>query len=479
MEWLVSHAGAGLFADPGTGKTAIVERAVLAIKDAGIGGKTLVVAPLRVMNEVWPEEAQEWIGSEWDRINELKMVVLHGKNKDLLIEEDADIYAVNFDGLKWLLQDPHFFRSVGFDTLVIDESSKLKHTKTKRFKLLKPFLDSFARRWILTGSPNPNGYLDLFGQIYILDLGRALGRYISHFRFNYFTPLDKFGWTWVMKKSVWLLKGQVVEEDTPKAKRVSAEVAIQQAIAPYIFRLDAGDYLKLPKFVPNMVRVELPPNARKIYNAMEEQMIAEIENHTVLAVSKGVALGKCAQIANGGLFHMEEDAGQFGQRTWTNIHEAKIEAVLDLVEELQKSPVLVVYDFKHDLDRLLTALGKDTPYIGGGVNATKSKNIIAAWNADMIPVLLAQPKTISHGLNMQYGTAHHIIWHSLTYDREEYDQLNKRLLRQGSRQKNIFVHHIIARDTTDEARMAALKKKGNQQQAFLDALRAYTKGKRK
>lgn len=461
VEWLVSHAGAGLFADPGCGKTAMVLRALLAVKQAKVSRRTLVVAPLRVATKVWPSEAEEWAGSEWATIADLKIVVLHGKYKDVAREEDADIYVINPDGLKWLFEDNYKkFKAMNIDTLVIDESTMFKNRGTKRFKMLRPLLTRFARRWILTGTPTPRSYMDLFGQIYILDLGYALGPYITKFRLEYFTPLDKFGWTWVLK--------------------AGSEKRIQKAVAPYIFRLDADDYIKLPKIVENIIRVDLPPSARKLYDEMEEQMLVELEDqHVVIAVSTGTAAMKCGQIANGGLYHMEADTDRFGRRISVHLHDAKTEAVLEIVEELQGSPCLVVYDFKHDLERLKKALGADTPFIGGGVGEKESSVIIDRWNRDELPVLLVHPQTISHGLNLQYGTAHHIIWHSLTYDRELYDQLIRRLRRQGSKQDNVFVHHIIARDTTDEARLTSLRKKGKAQQTFLDALREYAKTRRK
>src|SRR6266436_505765 len=226
---------------------------------------------------------------------------------------------------------------------------------------------------------------------------------------EYFRPLDRFGWTWALKSG--------------------SEKRIEEKIAPYVFRLDAEDYLKMPKVVENVLRVELPSEARKVYDEMENEMITELERHTVIAVSTGAAAIKCAQIANGGLYH--ETTSE--KRTWTDLHTAKIEAVEEIVEELQGSPCLVVYDFKHDLARLQKAFPK-APYIGGGVGPAVSESIITAWNRDEIPVLLVHPQTVSHGLNLQYGTAHHIIWHSLTYDRELYDQLIRRLRRQGSRQ---------------------------------------------
>ena len=307
----------------------------------------------------------------------------------------------------------------------------------------------------MTGSPTPNGYLGLFGQMYCVDLGRALGRYVTHYRMNYFYSTGYGGYTWLLQEG--------------------AEERIQRAIAPYTFRLDAKDYLELPEVVENVIRVELPSKARKLYDEMEEELIVEMDKKVVTAASQGAARVKCSQIANGGLYHLPvDDDARTGKRTWTDLHTAKIEAVEELVAELQGSPALVVYEFEHDLARLQKAF-PDAPHIGGKVNAAKSGELIRDWNLSKIPVLLVHPQTVSHGLNMQKGTAHTIIWHSLTDNFEYVEQLIKRLARQGSTQKRIFVHYIVARKTVDEAKLRNIKRKDRTQAGFLAALKEYVK----
>lgn len=469
VEWLLSHGGAGLFADPGSGKTGIVLRALLALKQSKVGRRTLVVTTKRIAREVWPAEPVEWAGSAWDGVNDLKVVVLHGDHKDDLLTEPADIYVVNFDGLPWLA--PHLLK-LGCDTLVIDESSKIKNSSTRRFKILKPFLTSFKRRWILTGSPNPNGYLDLFGQIYIIDLGLALGKYVTHYRFNYFYQTGYGGYTWALKPG--------------------ADKEITEAVRPYIFRLETGDYVKLPKVVPNVVRVELPPEARRVYDELEEDLITRLSSgRRVIAVSAGAAAIKCAQVANGGLYHHDEVLGaapstpkerllalvpQTAPRTWTNIHEAKIEAVQEIVEGLQGKPVMIVYDFLHDLDRLEKAFGK-CPVMGGRTTEKEFAAIYRDWNLGRVPILFVHYQSVSHGLNMQ-KSGNHIILHSLTHNYDDYDQLIRRISRQGAKFSQVFVHHIVARGTVDEAKMRNLKKKGKTQGDFLEALKEYVSDKK-
>jgi SNF2 family DNA or RNA helicase len=418
-----------------------------------------VVAPLRVAFQVWPREPEGWAGSEWADVAKLKIVVLHGSRKDYLARQEADIFVINFDGLKWAVESGALAQ-LGCDTLIIDESTALKHTNTKRFKMLKPLFPRFTRRWILTGTPNPNGYLDLFGQFYAVDCGLALGRFVTHFRNAFFFPVDKMGWNWKLKEG--------------------AEELIQKKVAPYVFRLDAADYLELPELVENVIRVELPKDARRVYDELEEELITQLGERTVTAASAGVAAMKCAQVADGGLYHQQEEPEDWGKRTWTDIHTEKSRATKELLDEINGSPTLVVYDFKHDLARLKQALQidfKEPPHIGGDVSPKESEALIAAWNRDELPVLLVHPQTVSHGLNLQLGTGHNIIWHSLIYDRERYDQLNRRLIRQGSRAKRVFVHHIVAINTIDVVKLRTLKKKGEVQQNFLDALKAYAKEK--
>lgn len=456
VEWLVGHGGAGLFADPGIGKTIIALRAFSALKKAGVAKRALVIAPLRVAADVWPNEGQEWHASEWKEIADLKITLLHGSKKEKLLGEKSDIFAINFEGLAWLFENGGYkqFRKLGIDTLIVDESSKVKNHRSKRFKMLKPILSSFARRWILTGSPNPNGYLDLFGQIFVIDLGKALSPYITHYRMNYFTPLDFQGWQWALKPG--------------------ADKLIQKAVAPYVFRLDADDYLEMPEVVSNIIRVDLPTSARKIYEEMEDELFTRLKKgEAVTAANSGVAAMKCGQIANGGLFHDRvAENGLLQKRTWINLHDAKTDAVEEIVDELNGSPCIVAYDFEHDYDRLQKRFPK-AENMGGGVSVKAGQELRRRWNADEIPVWLVQPQTVSHGLNLQYGTGHHIVLHSLMHDYDVYDQLIRRLRRQGSKQKQIFVHHIVARNTVDEVKLVNLRKKGKTQAGFLAALKEY------
>ena len=401
------------------------------------------------------------------------MEILHGQDKEAALSRDADIYLINPEGLQWLFgvtkekidgrkkvvlkYDLKRFKNLKIDTLIIDEISKFKNASSDRFQILKPLLEKFDRRWGLTGSPAPNGLLDLFGILYIIDLGRALGPYITHYRASYFSPTGYGGYTWVLQ---------------PKAEEL-----IYKRIAPCIFRLSDKDYVKLPKLIPNVIKIELPPKVRKIYDELEEEFLSEIDGDIITAVNAGAASIKCRQVANGGLFLaqlVDEQGRKASKREWIDLHNEKIDAVSDLLDELNGAPAIITYDFEHDLARLLKAFGKDSAVIGGGVSAKKSDLIVDAWNRGELPRLFGHPAAMGHGLNMQDGNAQHIIWHSLTWDFELYDQLIRRLLRSGNKAEHIFVHHIVAKDTIDEAMLLALKRKKRTQSALLDALKEYS-----
>lgn len=434
---MLQNACAGLFLDPGLGKTSITLAALKILKREKLMNKVLIIAPLRVCYSVWPREAVKW-----KDFKELSITILHGKDKEKNLAKDFDIYLINPEGLPWLLA--RNFKKLGFDILIIDESSKFKATNTQRFKLLKPVLPYFRRRYILTGSPAPNGMMDIFGQIFILDLGGALGRFITHYRNTYFYPSGFGGYEWKLQQG--------------------AEARIQERIRPLTMRLEAKDYLELPKLIINRIEVELPSKAREAYKEMEREMFAALTKGDIVAANAAGASMKCRQMANGGVY--DED------RTTHHLHMEKAEAVLELIEELQGTPALIAYEFKHDLERLQRVLGKDTPYIGGGVSTKRSTELEIAWNKGEIPVLLGQPASISHGLNLQ-DAGNHVIWHSLTWNFEHYDQFNKRVLRQGSTHSKVFVHHIVATDTIDEAILMALAFKDNTQKSLLAGLKDY------
>jgi hypothetical protein len=448
VKWLLEHAAAGLFLDPGLGKTSISLAAFCFLLKRGVARKALVIAPIRAVYDVWPAEVKKWLD-----FNHLRLAILHGPHKEEALASDADIYVINPEGIPWLLQGgPRAWRALGFDTLIIDELSKWKNSQGVRFKQFKHYLDTFDRRWGLTGSPAANGLLDLFGQMYMLDLGRSLGRYITHYRTAFFTNPDKMGWKWV-----------------PMAG--GAKEAIYERIKPVALRMEDKDYLDLPEIVPLWVPLTLPAKVRKIYDALEDDLIAQIESGVVVAANAAAAGTKLWQICNGGLYVDDDIATKITgrtARTTLHLHNVKTDWLSELVDELQGEPLLVCYQFDQDLDRLLARF-PDTPVFGA--NRTLNTQIQNEWNDNELPLVFGQQDSIAHALNLQGGSACHIAHYSLTWNLETFDQVLRRIRRQGNTSARVFQHLPFMVGTTDEDRRFALRHKASGQKALLDALK--------
>jgi hypothetical protein len=444
IKWLLQNSNAGLFFDPGLGKTACVLATVLMLRQRGMMRRALVVSTRRVIHDVWPVEREEWTD-----FHPLRVSVLHGAKKDLLLNttaKDADICCVTQDGLQWLC-DPAFNRIniIDPDVLIVDESSFFRHTSSKRFQTLKALLPRFKRRIILTGTPAPRNYEDLFPQIFILDQGGALGRYITHYRSRYFYDAG-YGYP------DWKL-------------RPGADVEINQRIKPLVLRGDQVDHLEMPLLVYNTIKVDLPAPARQRYDHLESAFYEEIEGHDILAPTSAVLSNKLRQVANGFVYDTNHDA--------VDLHDVKIEALQGLLSELQGNPALVLYEYNHDLARLKAALttnGMVPPFIGEGTTDKQASSYIADFNAGKIPVLLAHPASAGHGLNMQKA-AQHVIWFGPTWNLEWFIQANHRVWRQGNTHDRVFVHFIVARDTIEERVAKVLSDKEQTQRALLDALK--------
>lgn len=466
VKFLLEHAAAALFLEPGLGKTTIALAALKVLRAKQLVDRALIVAPLRVCVSVWPKEI-----AKWSDFADTRIVVLHGKDKEELLKTDADVYVINPEGLEWLLGvekertptgktrvqvNAQRWKELDFDTLIVDELSKFKYTSTQRFKALKHVLGSFRRRWGMTGSPSANSLIDLFGQMYVLDEGRSLGRFVTHYRKTYFDP-SWDGFSWDLKPG--------------------AEPLIHKRIKPLTLAMKATDYIDLPLVVNDDIRIDLPPQARKAYDELERDLILELDEGIVVASNAAGASLKCRQVASGGVY-VDDAAKKTAGRTTSHLHMAKVEALADLVDELQGAQVLVAYEFQHDLERIRMKLGKDVPHIGGGVTAKRSAELVDAWNAGELRILCGHPLAIGHGLNLQ-GEAHHIVWHSPTWNYELYEQFNYRIRRRGSKAKRVFIHHIVARDTVDEDVMAALRSKRKGQEALFDAMKTRLMKRRK
>ena len=442
VDFLLERGAAALFLDPGLGKTSITLEAFDILRKEGIAKKMLVIAPLRVCQLVWEQEAQGWT-----QFRHLKFTTLHGPKKGERLNDSSDIFLINPEGVAWL-QKELWGKKMPFDTVVIDELTKFKNAQSVRFKALFPMIQKAQRRWGLTGTPIPNGYLDLFGQMKILDDGVALGFYYTHYRNKYFEK-DYTGFGYDLRRG--------------------ADKAIEKAIKPYVLRMSSDDYLDLPPLIDDIISVEMPKKARKHYMEMKKEMIVELEGNDVEAGNAAAVYSKLKQMANGAVYHGD---GIFEPRKVIHLHDAKIEALQELIEELAGTPLLVAYEFNHDLWRIKKALGGDIPYLGSGVSAAKARQIEKDWNANKIPVLLCHPASAGHGLNFQKGNACHIAWFSVTWDYELYDQLIKRIFRQGNKATRIFNHIFIVENTIDNKTRDAIIEKGFKQSKFFDALNA-------
>ena len=454
-----------LLLDPGLGKTAITLAAFKVLQATEVVRRMLVVAPLRVCESTWPEEVEKWTD-----FTGLKTVVLHGRKKEKLLESDADIFLINPEGIEWLVQrkkhlkkwrSEREFPGGWPEMLVIDESTRFKHYDTNRFKALKMVLGEFDRRYILTGTPAPNGYEDLWGQYYMLDQGDRLEEFITRFRMKFFIPsYDGFGWQ--------------IRDD-------SAMEAIQERISDITLRLDAEDYLDLPALIHKNIYVDLPIDARRTYDELEKEFLLELREGEVTAVNAGVLTSKLRQVANGRVYldvegdimALEGDAVPKKHREVAIIHDAKVRAVRELVDELNGQPLLIAYEFRHDLDAIRKEFGKDLPVLGAGTSATKGKKICQAWNRGEVPILLAHPASAGWGLNLQDG-GHHMCWFAETWNLEHFTQLVGRQWRQGQRFP-VFVYHVVAKHTIDATIVQAREEKDVTQKTLLDTLKKQAK----
>ena len=436
VEWIVSRGSAGLMLNPGMGKTSSVLAAITVLRASRMVGRVLVVAPLRVAKTVWPVEASKW--DDFNHLNVVHLCEMTRAERVAALRREADIYVINPESLKVVLP----LLGPEFDMLVIDESTKFKDYSTQRFKELKPYLPKFRRRVIMTGTPAPNGLMDLFGQVYILDLGERLGKYITHYRQMYFI------------QEVW---------DKYNYRPVNgAEAQIYKRLADLLLRMDPKDHLVMPELVNNFIAVKLPPEVRKVYKQMEEDLITIVNDDPVYGVNAAVAGSKCRQITNGFLYNSEQ------RGEYHTIHTAKLDALDELVEEMQSRPLLLLYEFIADRARILERHPT-------AVDITTTKDLqatIDAFNAGTIPILMAHPKSAGHGLNLQ-GSCDAVCWFGVTWDLELYQQAIARIWRQGNPNPVVVVHHIVAEQTIDQVVLKAIDLKDRSQQRLLDTLREY------
>lgn len=401
----------------------------------GLVYKTLVIAPKKVAEDTWQNEA-----AKWDHLKDMQIVSVLGTaaQRTAALHTDSDIYVINRENVQWLVE--YFGRDWPFDTVVIDESSSFKNPQAKRFKALKKVRCRINRLIELTGTPNPHGLLDLWSQVYLLDGGARLGRTISVYRDIYFVP-DKRNKTTIFSY----------------APREGADVAIQNAISDICISMKADDYLTLPEMVYQDIPVLLDPAAQMNYRQLEREALLEIDTDIITAANAAALSGKLLQLCNGAVYDEDHNVVQ--------VHDCKIEAFMETVERLNGQHALVCYYFNHDRDRLLTALAK-TKLRVRVYSGVQDKD---DWNAGNIDLLLVHPASCGYGLNLQQG-GHHVIWFGLTWNLEEYQQTNKRLHRQGQTYP-VIVHHLVVKGGRDEDVIKSLSDKNDVQESLLQSLK--------
>ena len=435
---VVEEARVGLFLDMGLGKTVITLTAIHELKyNRWSVGRVLVVAPKKVAEATWTNEARQW-----DHLRRLRIIPVLGSAKARIraLDTPGDVWVINRENVPWLVD---YYRDAWpFDMVVLDESSSFKNPQSKRFKALKLVLRRIRRLVELTGTPAPNGLEDLWAQIYLLDGGARLGRTITAFREAFFT-----------QDPAW--PGQPYRTYTPQA---DAEGRIRRAISDICVSMKAEDYLELPGCMEDVIPVALDTRAAAAYQKLERDMLLRVDESTIDAGGAAALANKLLQLCNGAVYD--------GDRQMVPIHSCKIDAFLETVEGLHKQPALVFYNFQHDLARLEAALagtGLRVRRLSGAADAD-------AWNQRRVDILLAHPASCAYGLNLQAG-GNHVIWFGLTWSLELYQQANKRLHRQGQTEK-VIVHHLVVQGGIDEDVIAALRDKGDTQAKLLEALKA-------
>lgn len=435
VDFIMEHKAAGLFLDMGLGKTAITLSAIYALMyDYFSVLRVLVIAPLRVAQTTWVDECKSW-----DNFSFLRLVPILGtaRQRQQALTQPADINTINVDNLSWLVE--HCGKDWAFDMVVLDESSLFKNWQSKRFKALRKVRRRISRLVLLSGTPAPNGLIDLWAQLYLLDGGERLEKRIGLFRERYFTPGAGYG--------------HIVYEYLPKP---NAGAEISHAIADICMSLRAQDCIDLPPVVSNVIKVQMDDLARKLYRQMKRDMVLSLGNNEIVATNAAALSNKLLQMAQG--FAYEENGEAM------EIHEAKLDALREIVETNKGKPLLVFYTFRHDLEQLQFAFD---------ARPLRDADDVRDWNAGKIPMLLVHPASAGHGLNLQYG-GNVVVWYSLTWSLELYQQANKRLHRSGQTH-TVVIHHLVAAKTIDERVMAALHNKRIGQDALLEAVKAELK----
>lgn len=430
--FILEHPVAAVLLEMGLGKSVITLTAIYELMlNRFEVQKVLMIAPLRVARDTWPAEIEKW-----EHLAGLTYSVAIGTEAERLaaLRRPAHLYLINRENVDWLITKSGI--PFDFDMVVIDELSSFKSHAAKRFKSLLKVRPTVKRVVGLTGTPSSNGLMDLWAEFRILDMGQRLGRYITHYRNNFFVP-DK-------------RNQQMIFSYKPRA---GAEDAIYKLISDITISMKSADFLKMPECIINEVPVALSEKEWSVYQTLKEDMVVDLKDEEIDAVNAAALSGKLLQMANGAVYNEEKDI--------IHIHDRKLDALEDLIEGANGKPVLVAYWYNHDLQRIKERFS---------VREIKTSQDIKDWNNGDIPVAVIHPASAGHGLNIQFGGST-IIWFGLTWSLELYQQTNARLWRQGQK-STVVIHHIIAKDTIDEDVMKALRKKEKIQSALIDSVKA-------
>lgn len=434
---IIEERKLGLFLDLGMGKTIITLTAIESlIYDYVEVEKVLVIMPAQVLKmKTWQNEI-----NKWKHITKLTCTEIVGSPTQRLeaLKQEADIYMISRDNLVWLNENHKW----DFDMLVIDELSSFKNPSSKRFRSLRKYAKLCNRVIGLTGTPIPNGYYDLWAQIFLLDHGEALGKTLTSYQQKYFVP-DKRNATTIFS---WKLK-------------VGAKEQIDKSIKHLTMSMTSKDWLKMPEKIENEISIELLPKIRQRYLELEREMVMQLESEEITAANRAVVLNKLLQVTSGAIYNEDKKVYE--------IHRQKLDVLEEIVDATDK-PLLVFYNYQHELDRILENFKDLNPRV---LKDAKDQD---DWNAGKIKMLVAHPASVGFGLNLQYGS-NTIVWFGLTWSLELNQQANARLYRQGQKE-SVIIHYIVAKDSIDEIVMAAIRKKEVNQDALMEALKVKIKG---
>jgi len=429
-EFVLEHPYCGLILDMGLGKSVITLTALWnLILDSFDCGRVLVIAPKRVAEDTWPKELKKW-----DHLEGLTYSLVMGTERQRreALSRRAFLYIINRENVTWLVENHKW----DFDTIVIDELSSFKSSKAQRFRSLRKVRPLVKRVIGLTGTPSPNSLIDLWPQIYLLDMGQRLGRFITHYREQFFVP-DK-------------RNREMVYSYKPKE---GAEQKIYELIGDICISMKATDHLKMPPLVSNRIDVNLTARERKLYDTLRKDMVLKLGEDEVDAVNAAALSGKLLQMAGGAVYDSEGHT--------LRVHDRKLDVLEDLIEAANGKPLLVAYWYKHERDRIRERFD---------VREILTTKDIEDWNAGKIPVALIHPAAVGHGINLQEGGST-LVWFGLTWSLELYQQTNARLWRQGQ-QHAVVIQHLVTADTHDEDVMRALERKDMGQAALISAVKA-------